>query len=77
LLKREDNATCIQLKLRGAYNKMAQSSPAQLKRARTRWQPCAVATGARKSLVAAVMMPTTTPQVKTTRSERWAVKWYC
>ena len=69
LLKREDQQPVFSFKLRGAYNKMVQLSPAQLKKgvicasAGTHAQGVAMSAhtlGTR----AVVVMPTTTPQLK-------------
>jgi threonine dehydratase len=68
-LKREDKQPVFSFKLRGAYNKMAQLSPA----ARAKGVICAsagnhaqgVAMGAKRlGCQATIVMPTTTPQVK-------------
>ncbi len=69
LLKREDQQAVHSFKLRGAYNKMAQLSPAQLKKgvicASAGNHAQGVALSARKMGVRAVIvMPTTTPQMK-------------
>jgi threonine dehydratase len=69
LLKREDQQPVFSFKLRGAYNKMAHLSPAQLQKgvicASAGNHAQGVALGASKLGVRAVIvMPTTTPQVK-------------
>ncbi|KAF1024117.1 MAG: L-threonine dehydratase biosynthetic IlvA [Paracidovorax wautersii] len=69
LLKREDQQPVFSFKLRGAYNKMAHLTPAQLKKgvicASAGNHAQGVALGARKlGTRAVVVMPTTTPQVK-------------
>ncbi len=69
LLKREDMQPVFSFKLRGAYNKMAQLSPAQLKRgviaASAGNHAQGVALSASKlGCRATIVMPTTTPQVK-------------
>ena len=69
LLKREDQQAVHSFKLRGAYNKMAQLSPAQLKKgvicASAGNHAQGVALSANKMGVRAVIvMPVTTPQVK-------------
>ncbi|MFT3719453.1 threonine ammonia-lyase, biosynthetic [Pseudorhodoferax sp.] len=69
LLKREDQQPVFSFKLRGAYNKMAQLSPAQLKKgvicASAGNHAQGVAMSARKlGTRAVVVMPTTTPQLK-------------
>ena len=69
LLKREDNQPVFSFKLRGAYNKMAQLSPADLKRgviaASAGNHAQGVALAAAKLVgKAIIVMPTTTPQVK-------------
>ena len=69
LLKREDNQPIFSFKLRGAYNKMAHLSPADLKRgvitasAGNHAQGVALA-AAKLDCKAIIVMPTTTPQVK-------------
>lgn len=69
LLKREDNQPVFSFKLRGAYNKMAHLSPADLKRgviaasAGNHAQGVALA-AAKLNCKAIIVMPTTTPQVK-------------
>jgi len=69
LLKREDQQPVFSFKLRGAYNKMAQLTPQQLKKgvicASAGNHAQGVALGAGKlGTRAVVVMPTTTPQVK-------------
>lgn len=67
--KREDIQSVFSFKLRGAYNKMAHLSPAQLKRgvicasAGNHAQGVALS-AARLGCRAVIVMPTTTPQVK-------------
>ena len=69
LLKREDTQPVFSFKLRGAYNKMVQLSPAQLKRgvicasAGNHAQGVALAAG-RLGCRAMIVMPVTTPQLK-------------
>jgi len=68
-LKREDNQTVFSFKLRGAFNKMVQLSPAELARgvitasAGNHAQGVALA-AARLGCRAVIAMPVTTPQVK-------------
>ena len=69
LLKREDQQPVRSFKLRGAYNKMAQLSPAQLKKgvicASAGNHAQGVALSARRlGTRALIVMPTTTPQLK-------------
>ena len=69
LLKREDQQPVFSFKLRGAYNKMAHLTPAQLKKgvicASAGNHAQGVALGATKlGTRAVIVMPTTTPQVK-------------
>ncbi|MBA4262949.1 MAG: threonine ammonia-lyase, biosynthetic [Comamonadaceae bacterium] len=69
LLKREDQQPVFSFKLRGAYNKMAQLSPVELKQgvicASAGNHAQGVALGAHKlGTRAVIVMPTTTPQVK-------------
>ncbi|MCW7539878.1 threonine ammonia-lyase, biosynthetic [Aquabacterium sp. A7-Y] len=69
LLKREDNQPVFSFKLRGAYNKMAHLSPAQLKRgvicASAGNHAAGVALAAsRLGCRAVIAMPVTTPQLK-------------
>src|SRR6202008_929947 len=69
LLKREDVQSVFSFKLRGAYNKMANLSPAQLKRgvicasAGNHAQGVALS-AAKLGCRALTVMPTTTPPVK-------------
>ena len=69
LLKREDMQPVFSFKLRGAYNKMAQLTPEQLKRgvitasAGNHAQGVALS-ASRMRCKAIIVMPTTTPQVK-------------
>ncbi|WP_028228374.1 pyridoxal-phosphate dependent enzyme, partial [Paraburkholderia ferrariae] len=68
-LKREDNQPVFSFKLRGAYNKMAQLTPAQLERgvitasAGNHAQGVALS-AARLGVKAVICVPVTTPQVK-------------
>ena len=69
LLKREDQQPVFSFKLRGAYNKMVQLSPEQLKKgvicASAGNHAQGVAMSAHKlGTRAVIVMPTTTPQVK-------------
>jgi threonine dehydratase len=69
LLKREDMQPVFSFKLRGAYNKMAQLTPAQLKRgviaASAGNHAQGVALSAKKlGCKAVIVMPATTPQIK-------------
>src|SRR5665811_548203 len=69
LLKREDMQQVFSFKLRGAYNKMAQLTPEQLKRgviaASAGNHAQGVALSAQKlGCKAVIVMPTTTPQIK-------------
>ena len=69
LLKREDQQPVHSFKLRGAYNKMVQLTPAQLKKgvicASAGNHAQGVALGAHKlGARAVIVMPTTTPQLK-------------
>jgi len=69
LLKREDMQPVFSFKLRGAYNKMAQLSPAQLKKgviaSSAGNHAQGVALSAQKlGCKATIVMPTTTPQIK-------------
>jgi threonine dehydratase len=69
LLKREDQQAVFSFKLRGAYNKMAQLSPAQLQQgvicASAGNHAQGVALSAHKlGCRAVIVMPTTTPQLK-------------
>ncbi|MET1023617.1 MAG: threonine ammonia-lyase, biosynthetic, partial [Pseudoxanthomonas sp.] len=69
LLKREDQQSVFSFKLRGAYNKMAHLTPAQLKRgvicasAGNHAQGVALGAG-RLGTRAVIVMPVTTPQLK-------------
>ena len=69
LLKREDQQPVFSFKLRGAYNKMAHLTPAQLKKgvicasAGNHTQGVALS-GAKLGTRAVIVMPTTTPQLK-------------
>ena len=76
LLKREDQQPVFSFKLRGAYNKMAHLSPAQLKKgvicASAGNHAQGVALSARKlGTRAVVVMPITTPQVKIDAVKGW------
>src|SRR4051812_46876285 len=69
LLKREDMQPVFSFKLRGAYNKMAQLTPEQLKRgvicASAGNHAQGVALSAQKlGCKAVIVMPTTTPKIK-------------
>ena len=69
LLKREDQQPVFSFKLRGAYNKMAHLTPAQLRKgvicASAGNHAQGVALGARRlGARAVIVMPTTTPQLK-------------
>jgi threonine dehydratase len=69
LLKREDQQPVFSFKLRGAYNKIAHLTPAQLKKgvicASAGNHAQGVALGAkRKGIKSVIVMPTTTPSVK-------------
>ncbi len=69
LLKREDQQPVFSFKLRGAYNKMANLTPEQLRKgvicASAGNHAQGVALGAKKlGCRAVIVMPTTTPQVK-------------
>src|SRR3954468_22833608 len=69
LLKREDQQPVFSFKLRGAYNKMAQLTPEQLRRgvicASAGNHAQGVALGARRlGCRAMIVMPVTTPRVK-------------
>jgi threonine dehydratase len=75
LLKREDMQPVFSFKLRGAYNKMAQLTPAQLKRgviaASAGNHAQGVALSAKKlGCKAIIVMPATTPQIKIDAVER-------
>lgn len=80
LLKREDLQKVFSFKLRGAYNKMAHLSPAQLERgviaasAGNHAQGVAVS-AARLHCLAKIVMPTTTPQVKIEAVKRFGGEW--
>lgn len=80
LLKREDMQKVFSFKLRGAYNKMAHLTPAQLERgviaasAGNHAQGVAVS-AARLQCVAKIVMPTTTPQVKIDAVKRFGGEW--
>jgi threonine dehydratase len=79
LLKREDQQPVFSFKLRGAYNKMAHLSPAQLKKgvicASAGNHAQGVAMSAQKlDTHAVVVMPTTTPQVKVDAVKGWGGK---
>ncbi len=76
LLKREDQQPVFSFKLRGAYNKMAHLSPAQLKKgvicASAGNHAQGVAMSAQKlGTRAVVVMPTTTPRLKVDAVEAW------
>src|SRR5450756_2396603 len=76
LLKREDQQPVFSFKLRGAYNKMAHLSPAQLKKgvicASAGNHAQGVALSAKKlGTRAVIVMPTTTPQVKIDAVKGW------
>ncbi|MDP3708521.1 MAG: pyridoxal-phosphate dependent enzyme, partial [Polaromonas sp.] len=76
LLKREDQQPVFSFKLRGAYNKMAHLSPAQLKKgvicASAGNHAQGVALSAQKlGTRAVVVMPTTTPQLKIDAVKGW------
>jgi threonine dehydratase len=76
LLKREDQQPVFSFKLRGAYNKMAHLSPAQLKKgvicASAGNHAQGVAMSAQKlGTRAVVVMPTTTPQLKIDAVKGW------
>ena len=69
LLKREDKQAVFSFKLRGAYNKMAHLTPAQLERgvicASAGNHAQGVALGAQKlGAAATIVMPVTTPRIK-------------
>ena len=80
LLKREDNQAVFSFKLRGAYNKMAQLSPALLKKgviaasAGNHAQGVALA-AAKLKCKAIIVMPVTTPQVKIDAVKAHGKKW--
>ena len=76
LLKREDQQPVFSFKLRGAYNKMAHLTPAQLKKgvicASAGNHAQGVAMSAQKlGSRAVVVMPTTTPQLKIDAVKGW------
>jgi len=76
LLKREDQQPVFSFKLRGAYNKMAHLSPAQLKKgvicASAGNHAQGVALSAQKlGTRAVIVMPTTTPQLKVDAVRAW------
>jgi threonine dehydratase len=76
LLKREDQQPVFSFKLRGAYNKMAHLTPAQLKKgvicASAGNHAQGVAMSAQKlGARAVVVMPTTTPQLKIDAVKGW------
>ncbi len=76
LLKREDQQPVFSFKLRGAYNKMAHLTPAQLKKgvicASAGNHAQGVALSAQKlGTRAVIVMPTTTPQVKIDAVKGW------
>lgn len=80
LLKREDNQPVFSFKLRGAYNKMAHLSKAQLSKgviaASAGNHAQGVAMGASKlECLATIVMPTTTPQVKIDAVKDRGGKW--
>ena len=80
LLKREDNQPVFSFKLRGAYNKMAHLSKAQLSKgviaASAGNHAQGVAMGAAKlGCVATIVMPVTTPQVKIDAVKDRGGKW--
>ena len=79
LLKREDQQPVFSFKLRGAYNKMAHLSPAQLKKgvicASAGNHAQGVAMSANKlGARAVVVMPTTTPQLKIDAVKTWGAE---
>ncbi len=79
LLKREDQQPVFSFKLRGAYNKMAHLSTAQLKKgvicASAGNHAQGVALSAKKlGTRAVVVMPTTTPQVKVDAVKGWGLE---
>ncbi|WP_288108730.1 threonine ammonia-lyase, biosynthetic [Limnobacter sp.] len=79
-LKREDMQKVFSFKLRGAYNKMAHLTPAQLERgviaasAGNHAQGVAVS-AARLKCMATIVMPTTTPSVKIEAVRRFGGDW--
>ena len=79
LLKREDQQPVFSFKLRGAYNKMAHLSPAQLKKgvicASAGNHAQGVAMSAQKlGTRAVIVMPTTTPQLKIDAVKAWGAE---
>ncbi len=76
LLKREDQQPVFSFKLRGAYNKMVQLTPAQLKKgvicasAGNHAQGVALS-GRKLGTRAVIVMPTTTPQLKVDAVRAW------
>ena len=79
LLKREDTQPVFSFKLRGAYNKMAHLTPAQLRKgvicASAGNHAQGVALSAQKlGCRAVVVMPTTTPQVKIDAVKGWGAE---
>ena len=79
LLKREDQQPVFSFKLRGAYNKMAHLSPAQLKKgvicASAGNHAQGVAMSAQKlGSRAVIVMPTTTPQLKIDAVKGWGAE---
>ncbi len=79
LLKREDMQPVFSFKLRGAYNKMAQLTPEQLKRgviaASAGNHAQGVALSAQKlGCKAVIVMPATTPQIKTDAVKSYGAK---
>lgn len=80
LLKREDMQKVFSFKLRGAYNKMAHLTPAQLERgviaASAGNHAQGVAVSAEKlQCLAKIVMPTTTPQLKIDAVKRFGGDW--
>jgi len=79
LLKREDMQEVFSFKLRGAYNKMAQLKPEQLKRgviaasAGNHAQGVALS-AQRMGCKAVIVMPTTTPRIKIQAVTGWGAK---
>ena len=79
LLKREDQQPVFSFKLRGAYNKMAHLSPAQLEKgvicASAGNHAQGVALSAQKlGARAVIVMPTTTPQLKIDAVKGWGAE---
>ena len=76
LLKREDQQPVFSFKLRGAYNKMVQLTPAQLQKgvicasAGNHAQGVALS-GRKLGTRAVIVMPTTTPQLKVDAVRAW------